>query len=175
MYKVFYQRFFSLLLPDQIRPELLPFTHRLVREIEADSLNEVYHIQQGENWSPNGEARPLIASLNLRHTSMSMGDLVLDDEGNYQVCDFFGWKEVESGEAGPGPDTWLWMAVSDDDTFLKITDDRDCLPPDAQTVERFKWVSYEDLLSIVPSLEQNRRLAVCIEIGDDYYETEEVS
>jgi hypothetical protein len=31
---------------------------------------------QAENWSPNGEARDLIASKGLLHTSMSTGDIV---------------------------------------------------------------------------------------------------
>lgn len=35
---------------------------------------------QGENWSPNGEARSLIEEKGLIHTSMSMGDIVQIDK-----------------------------------------------------------------------------------------------
>lgn len=32
---------------------------------------------QGERWSPNGEANPLIRAQGLAHTSMSVGDLII--------------------------------------------------------------------------------------------------
>ncbi len=61
----------------------------------AKSLEEVFTQMQGERWSPNGEARDYIQSLDLDHTSMSTGDVILDVYTNrmYQ-CDNIGWKEV---------------------------------------------------------------------------------
>lgn len=43
-------------------------------EYVCDELNRLVTSLQGENWSPNGEARELIKSLKLGHTSMSIGD-----------------------------------------------------------------------------------------------------
>lgn len=45
-------------------------------EVRCVDLEEVFQKMQGENWSPNGEARPIIAALGLHHTSMSTGDLI---------------------------------------------------------------------------------------------------
>jgi len=39
-----------------------------------ESLQATYNALQGENWSPDGEARELIQEKGLRHTSMSVGD-----------------------------------------------------------------------------------------------------
>jgi hypothetical protein len=41
---------------------------------------------QGENWSPNGEARDLILAKGLRHTSMSVGDVIEDEGGIFLGC-----------------------------------------------------------------------------------------
>lgn len=58
-----------------------------VAPFEAESLHEVYHHFQAEVWSPNGEARPLIRALHLKHTSMSVGDLIFCSENStlYEV------------------------------------------------------------------------------------------
>jgi len=69
-------------------------THVLVRELEAGSLDEVFRIQQGEVWSPNGEQRDLIYKLGLMHTSMSVGDVVEDPEGVFWECRPVGWNNL---------------------------------------------------------------------------------
>lgn len=51
-------------------------THRRLGNVDLLSLESVYHLMQGERWSPNGEARALISSLGLEHTSMSTGDVI---------------------------------------------------------------------------------------------------
>lgn len=40
------------------------------------TADDVACLMQGENWSPNGEARDLIRSLGLCHTSFMAGDVV---------------------------------------------------------------------------------------------------
>jgi hypothetical protein len=55
-------------------------THTFLRFLEAKDLDNVFYKMQGEVWSPNGEARDLIRSCGLRHTSMSVGDLICDLE-----------------------------------------------------------------------------------------------
>ena len=49
---------------------------RITDEKVQEDLDVVFGLMQGESWSPNGEARALIQSLGLQHTSMSVGDII---------------------------------------------------------------------------------------------------
>ena len=69
-------------------------THVHVRSILANNLDDVFHKMQGLNWSPNGEARPLITALGLHHTSMSVGDVVVSPAGWAWMCAPIGWEKV---------------------------------------------------------------------------------
>jgi hypothetical protein len=70
-------------------------THRFVRSVETSHLDNVYSLMQGEVWSPRGEARSLIESLELDHTSMSVGDVACDVEvDEYWQVDSIGWKQI---------------------------------------------------------------------------------
>lgn len=71
-------------------------THVFVRAIQATCLDEVYWLMQGEQWSPNGEARPLIERLDLGHTSLSIGDVVQAPDGRYYICRWLDWEELEA-------------------------------------------------------------------------------
>jgi hypothetical protein len=73
---------------------LLPVTHRFVCELDVPRRENVFAQMQGEVWSPNGEARELIASLGLHHTSMSVGDVVQDDDGVHWMCADLGWQRL---------------------------------------------------------------------------------
>lgn len=55
------------------------------------TLEEVYCVMQGENWSPMGEARDLIRSKGLSHTSLSIGDVVRIGQRYYE-CAAVGFK-----------------------------------------------------------------------------------
>lgn len=89
IYKVFYSRF---LLRDLHNFRFVPGrTHAFIVEVEADNLGEAYTRMQGLNWSPRGEARPVIRRAGVSHTSMSVGDVLLDDQGNAWVCARLGW------------------------------------------------------------------------------------
>jgi hypothetical protein len=65
-------------------------THRHVIDVEVDekvhsiegARSKVFFKMQAENWSPRGEAAPLIRGLCLAHTSMSVGDIMLVDAGH---------------------------------------------------------------------------------------------
>jgi hypothetical protein len=59
-------------------PVDLTKTHVFLKLIEARNPEDVYFRMQGDGWSPTGEARFLTASKGLRHTSMSVGDIVID-------------------------------------------------------------------------------------------------
>jgi hypothetical protein len=70
------------------------------RTVEADTPDdareEAYRVQQGEVWSADGEARPLIQQKGLHHTSMSVGDVLVDDSGDVYEVQSFGF-----GKLGP--------------------------------------------------------------------------
>ena len=70
-------------------------THVRLCEVEADSLDDAWRQMQAEIWSPNGEARGIIQSLGLTHTSMSVGDVIRDEEGTCWECLDLGWRAVE--------------------------------------------------------------------------------
>ncbi len=77
-------------------PDCLWRTHDLLGYVNAPTLEAVFKMMQAENWSPNGEARPVIAASQTGHTSMSVGDIVQNnDTGVYWFCDITGWKELK--------------------------------------------------------------------------------
>ena len=73
----------------------LQSSHVRVCEVRADSLDDAWLQMQAEHWSPSGEARPLLERLGLSHTSMSVGDVILDEDGTYWECLDLGWRRVE--------------------------------------------------------------------------------
>lgn len=86
-YDVYYAKQPIFMDPEDVTGENLTSTHTLVKRVHIDNengdseamcLERVYHHMQGEVWSPEGQARPLIEALDLHHTSMSVGDVVKD-------------------------------------------------------------------------------------------------
>jgi hypothetical protein len=79
-------------------PTKLDATHVHLMDLELPGgevqLERVFHHMQGEMWSPNGEARPLIEAKGLQHTSMSVGDVVVMPRGAVMVVARFGFEEV---------------------------------------------------------------------------------
>jgi hypothetical protein len=83
------------LTPEEITQEYFDKYYRAVADITAEGLEEVYTEMQADNWSPHGEARELIKSLGLSHTSMSMGDVAFcHNEDKYYWCAWAGFDEV---------------------------------------------------------------------------------
>jgi hypothetical protein len=80
------------MLPD---PGALDRTHVFLLEATAPNLDALYLAMQSEHWSPNGEARPLIELRGLQHTSMSVGDIAVD-QTTFQayIVDCFGFAEL---------------------------------------------------------------------------------
>ncbi|MBN1658003.1 MAG: hypothetical protein JXA93_06350 [Anaerolineae bacterium] len=78
-------------------------THAHLATIQAKGRSDAWLKMQGENWSPHGEARPLIERLDLTHISMSVGDVLRDEDGVYWECidpsttlrASLGWRRVE--------------------------------------------------------------------------------
>lgn len=76
----------------------MPKSHVYLKRVEANSLEDVFLKMQGENWSPNGEARPLIRERGLEHTSMSVGDIVLAaGQPHGWITDRFGFVKLSDG------------------------------------------------------------------------------
>ena len=71
----------------------LEATHIKLGSIAATDPDSVFGLMQGEVWSKFGEARDLIIGLGLRHTSMSVGD-VMKIGGKLLMVDSFGFKEL---------------------------------------------------------------------------------
>lgn len=85
------------------RDVLLGVTHVFVRTVEVaapgnEGRDIVFNQMQGEVWSPNGEARLLIEYLGLEHTSMSVGDVLVDEMGNILLCHNTGWRQIEEAD-----------------------------------------------------------------------------
>ncbi len=96
-YLVYYQRpsaLFTFFERLDLCVKSLHKTHAFVRRVKAMKREEVFGAMQGENWSPNGEARPLIEKKGLRHTSMSVNDVVRDPDGSYWQCLYLGWRQL---------------------------------------------------------------------------------
>lgn len=72
----------------------LEATHVFLKETEASHLEALFGQMQGEVWSPNGEARPLIEARGLQHTSMSVGDVAVDPNGLASVVATFGFVQI---------------------------------------------------------------------------------
>lgn len=72
----------------------LPRTHVRVGDVNEADEEQIYAMMQGETWSPRGEARDLIIGLGLHHTSMSVGDAIVFEEGRAVVIAPFGFEEL---------------------------------------------------------------------------------
>jgi hypothetical protein len=60
-------------------PNNLSATHVHLKDIEADSQEDALSRMRAENWSPNGEALDLLKSKGLQHTTMTIGDVLVDE------------------------------------------------------------------------------------------------
>jgi hypothetical protein len=57
----------------------LSATHVHLKDIEADNQEDALSRMRAENWSPNGEALDLLQSKGLQHTTMTIGDVLVDE------------------------------------------------------------------------------------------------
>jgi len=81
-------------LLSQLQQGKLETTHAYLTSIPDAKLESIYYNMQGEIWSPNGEARPLIEEKGLGHTSMSIGDIVELDDGSLHMVDSVGFFQL---------------------------------------------------------------------------------
>lgn len=79
-------------------PSNLQATHVLLKTLPASlKPDEIFHQMQGEVWSPHGQARDLIRSKGLQHTSMSTGDVIRYPDGRVLLCAMAGWDVLDPG------------------------------------------------------------------------------
>jgi hypothetical protein len=71
----------DLVIPNSTAPEV--------------SLEEVFVRMQSDVWSLNGEAKELIRSKGLAHTSMSVGDVVKTKSNILYVCEAHSWRKIK--------------------------------------------------------------------------------
>jgi len=74
-------------------PKNLKNTHVLLGKIKEKNTSKIYSGMQGERWSPGGEARDLIKKKGLRHTSMSVGDVIKIGNKTHFVA-MYGFEEL---------------------------------------------------------------------------------
>ena len=78
----------------------LQTSHVYLCQVEAGCRDDAFLQMQGENWSPHGEARELLQSLGLGHTSMSVADVLQDEGGVYWECLDQGWRRLAEDTQG---------------------------------------------------------------------------
>lgn len=143
---------YEFLADNDLLPNIkkLEKTHALLGRLDVTGdntsrcLDDVFHDLQGEVWSPRGEARDLIREKDLWHTSMSVGDIVVDTKtGDVHLVDRIGFQYLGTLGAGEKPVTVndllnrLLPYISGDDValsteeFLKVVADR--IQEDLQT------------------------------------------
>ena len=71
--------FFRGIVGNSPDPNDLSATHVHLKDIEADSREDAFDRMQAGIWSPNGEALDLIQSKELQRTSMTIGDVLVDE------------------------------------------------------------------------------------------------
>lgn len=66
----------------------------LLGSIEETDLDIIFENMQGHLWSPTGEAKELIESKGLEHTSMSVGDIIKKN-GEYYFVSRVGFTKLD--------------------------------------------------------------------------------
>ena len=77
-------------------------SHVHLGEAEGNHLDDAWRRMQGKNRSPHGQARGILESLGLGHTSMSVGDVLRDEAGVYWECLDHGWRPLADEAQGDG-------------------------------------------------------------------------
>lgn len=84
-------------------PTNLEATHVFLGRINTSWPEDTFEAMQGENWSPNGEARSMIRSLGIGHTSASVGDVFQMGNGKPVMVDTHGYYTLTKQPAGSRP------------------------------------------------------------------------
>ena len=74
-------------------PETIPNNYVLIGKVRETNPDKIFHMMQGEIWSPEGQARNMISASGTGHTSMSVGDII--KVGNkWLMVDRYGFQDL---------------------------------------------------------------------------------
>ena len=95
-YQVWYMKpaFLRGIVGNSPDPNDLPATHVHLKDIEADSMNDALDSMQADIWSPNGEGLALLRGKGLQHTSMTIGDVLVDEAGAIHQVTAIGFSRL---------------------------------------------------------------------------------
>jgi hypothetical protein len=72
-------------------------THVLIGTIKGSAnLDDIFEMMQGENYSPEGQARNLIQQSGTYHTSMSVGDIIENENGIFYLVSGIGFTVLSN-------------------------------------------------------------------------------
>ena len=99
-YQVWYMKpsFFRGMVGDWPDPHNLSDTHVHLKDIEAESREDAWSRMQADIWSRNDEAHDLIRSKGLQHTSMSIGDVLVEENEAVYLVTATGFKWLPKDE-----------------------------------------------------------------------------
>jgi sugar phosphate isomerase/epimerase len=90
--------FFRGIVGNSPDPNNLSATHVHLKDIKADTREEALARMQENIFSPNGEAFDLIQSKELQHTSMTIGDVLVDEAGVIHQVTAIGFSQLPKHE-----------------------------------------------------------------------------
>jgi hypothetical protein len=95
-YQVWYMKpsFLRGIVGNSPDPNDLSATHIHLKDIEADSQDDAFDRMQAEIWSPNGEALNLIQSKGLQRSSMTVGDVLVDEAEAVHLVTAIGFSQL---------------------------------------------------------------------------------
>lgn len=75
-------------------PNSLGATHTRLGSVLETDLEVIFMMMQGKVWSPNCEASEMLRKMDIGHTSMSVGDVVVVDDKIYLAA-AIGFEELK--------------------------------------------------------------------------------
>jgi hypothetical protein len=95
-YQVWYMKpsFLRGIVGNSPDPNNLSATHVHLKDIEADDREDALYRMRADIWSPNGEAIDLIQSKELERTSMTIGDVLVDESDAVYLVTAIGFSRL---------------------------------------------------------------------------------
>ena len=95
-YQIWYMKpsFLRGLVGSSPDPNNLSASHVHLKDIEADNREDAFDRMQAGIWSPNGDALDLIQSKELQRTSMTIGDVLVDETGAVYLVTGIGFSRL---------------------------------------------------------------------------------
>ena len=99
-YQVWYMKpsFLRGIVGNSPDPNNLSATHVHLKDIEADDREDALYRMRADIWSPNGEAIDLIQNKGLAHTTMTIGDVLVDESDAVYLVTAIGFSRLPKHE-----------------------------------------------------------------------------